>query len=134
MNIALMAFRLRSMPCGDQGIAWLKDAGAEIVRIRLPHTKYALPCYYIIAPAEASSNLARYDGMRFGHRSAEAHSLVDTYELSRSEGFGKEVKRRNHDRHLCVISGFFMTPITSGRLRCAAKSPKILTPPISFVM
>ncbi|OYW78870.1 MAG: aspartyl/glutamyl-tRNA amidotransferase subunit A, partial [Asticcacaulis sp. 32-58-5] len=73
----------------EQGIAWLKDAGAEIVRITLPHTKYALPCYYIVAPAEASSNLARYDGMRFGYRAPEATSLTDTYELSRSEGFGK---------------------------------------------
>ena len=79
----------------EQGAAWLKDAGAEIVEISLPHTKYALPTYYIIAPAEASSNLARYDGVRYGHRTKETvHSLDEMYELTRSEGFGKEVKRR----------------------------------------
>jgi aspartyl-tRNA(Asn)/glutamyl-tRNA(Gln) amidotransferase subunit A len=76
-----------------QGIAWLQDSGAAIKDISLPHTKYALPCYYIVAPAEASSNLARYDGMRFGHR-AEGRDLVETYERSRGEGFGAEVKRR----------------------------------------
>lgn len=91
----------------EQGIAWLKDAGAEIVNIRLPHTKYALPCYYIIAPAEASSNLARYDGMRYGHRAADATSLVDTYELSRSEGFGKEVKRRIMIGTYVLSAGFY---------------------------
>ncbi|HEY1224195.1 MAG TPA: Asp-tRNA(Asn)/Glu-tRNA(Gln) amidotransferase subunit GatA [Brevundimonas sp.] len=78
----------------DQGIAWLKDAGCEIVPISLPHTKYALPTYYIVAPAEASSNLARYDGMRFGHRAEGTKSLTDLYETSRAEGFGKEVQRR----------------------------------------
>ena len=76
-----------------QGIAWLKDAGCEIVDISLPHTKYALPAYYIVAPAEASSNLARYDGMRFGHR-ADARDLTDVYEKTRAEGFGAEVQRR----------------------------------------
>jgi len=91
----------------DQGIAWLKDAGAEIVRISLPHTKYALPCYYIIAPAEASSNLARYDGMRFGHRTDKAQSLTDVYELSRSEGFGKEVKRRIMIGTYVLSAGFY---------------------------
>jgi len=77
----------------DQGVAWLKDAGCEIVDISLPHTKYALPAYYIIAPAEASSNLARYDGMRFGLR-VEGANLTDTYENSRAAGFGHEVQRR----------------------------------------
>jgi len=77
----------------DQGIAWLKDAGCEIVDISLPHTKYALPAYYIVAPAEASSNLARYDGMRYGLR-ADAGSLTDVYEQSRAAGFGPEVQRR----------------------------------------
>ncbi len=77
----------------EQGIAWLRDAGCEIVEVSLPHTRYALPAYYIVAPAEASSNLARYDGMRYGLR-AEASSLTDTYEKSRAEGFGEEVKRR----------------------------------------
>ncbi len=91
----------------DQGIAWLKDAGAEIVRISLPHTKYALPCYYIIAPAEASSNLARYDGMRFGHRTHDAQALTDVYELSRSEGFGKEVKRRIMIGTYVLSAGFY---------------------------
>lgn len=77
----------------DRGIEWMKDAGAEIVPISLPHTKYALPAYYIVAPAEASSNLARYDGMRYGAR-VDGADLNDTYELTRAEGFGEEVKRR----------------------------------------
>jgi aspartyl-tRNA(Asn)/glutamyl-tRNA(Gln) amidotransferase subunit A len=76
-----------------QGVEWLKAAGAEIKEISLPHTKYALPTYYIIAPAEASSNLARYDGVRFGLR-VPGESLDDMYEKTRAEGFGKEVKRR----------------------------------------
>ncbi|MGF1463030.1 MAG: Asp-tRNA(Asn)/Glu-tRNA(Gln) amidotransferase subunit GatA [Maricaulaceae bacterium] len=77
----------------SQGIAWLKDAGCEIVDISLPHTKYALPAYYIVAPAEASSNLARYDGMRYGAR-IPGEDLTDTYETTRAEGFGAEVQRR----------------------------------------
>ncbi len=76
-----------------QGIEWLKEAGAEIVDISLPHTKYALPAYYIVAPAEASSNLARYDGVRYGHR-GQGDEIVEMYENSRAEGFGAEVKRR----------------------------------------
>ena len=91
-------YRVDGMPAEiealwEQGVAWLKDAGCEIVEVSLPHTKYALPAYYIVAPAEASSNLARYDGMRFGLR-ADAKSLVDVYEMTRAEGFGEEVKRR----------------------------------------
>ena len=79
----------------DQGIAWLKDAGAEIVEISLPHTKYALPTYYIIAPAEASSNLARYDGVRYGLRETpEGGNLDAMYAATRDTGFGAEVKRR----------------------------------------
>lgn len=80
----------------QDGIAMLRDAGAEIVDISLPHTKYALPAYYIIAPAEASSNLARYDGVRYGHRATlgQGDGIVDMYEKSRAEGFGPEVKRR----------------------------------------
>lgn len=79
----------------EQGIEWLKDAGAEIIDISLPNTKYALPAYYIIAPAEASSNLSRYDGVRYGHRTKEEiSSLDDMYEKTRAEGFGSEVKRR----------------------------------------
>ena len=77
----------------QQGIAWLKDAGAEIVDISLPHTKYALPAYYIVAPAEASSNLARYDGVRYGLR-VDGKDIVDMYEKTRASGFGTEVKRR----------------------------------------
>ena len=77
----------------DQGIEWMKDAGAEIVPVSLPHTKYALPAYYIVAPAEASSNLARYDGMRYGAR-VEGENLDDTYERTRAAGFGAEVQRR----------------------------------------
>ncbi len=77
----------------DQGIEWLKAAGAEIVEISLPHTKYALPAYYIVAPAEASSNLARYDGVRYGLR-VEGENLADMYSRTRGEGFGEEVQRR----------------------------------------
>ncbi len=77
----------------QQGIAWLKDAGASIVDISLPHTKYALPAYYIVAPAEASSNLARYDGVRYGLR-VPGKDIVDMYERTRATGFGEEVKRR----------------------------------------
>ncbi len=77
----------------DEGIAWCKDAGAEIVEVSLPHTQYALPAYYIIAPAECSSNLARYDGVRYGLR-VEGNNLKDMYELTRAQGFGAEVKRR----------------------------------------
>lgn len=77
----------------QQGIAWAKDAGATIKPISLKHTKYALPTYYIVAPAEASSNLARYDGMRFGAR-VDGKDLIGTYENSRAAGFGKEVQRR----------------------------------------
>ncbi|MFT4090812.1 MAG: amidase family protein, partial [Asticcacaulis sp.] len=91
----------------EQGIKWLEDAGAEIVKISLPHTKYALPTYYIVAPAEASSNLARYDGMRFGHRAEDVTGLTDTYELSRSEGFGKEVKRRIMIGTYVLSAGFY---------------------------
>ncbi len=77
----------------EEGFRWLKDAGAERVDISLPHTKYALPTYYIIAPAEASSNLARYDGVRFGLRVA-GESLDEMYEATRAQGFGVEVRRR----------------------------------------
>ena len=75
------------------GIDWLRDAGAEIVDISLPHTKYALPAYYIVAPAEASSNLARYDGVRYGLR-VPGKDIVEMYEKTRAAGFGREVKRR----------------------------------------
>ncbi|MFA6967810.1 Asp-tRNA(Asn)/Glu-tRNA(Gln) amidotransferase subunit GatA [Bosea sp. (in: a-proteobacteria)] len=77
----------------QQGIDWLKAAGAEIVEISLPHTKYALPAYYIVAPAEASSNLARYDGVRYGLRE-QGRDIAEMYENTRAAGFGTEVKRR----------------------------------------
>jgi aspartyl-tRNA(Asn)/glutamyl-tRNA(Gln) amidotransferase subunit A len=77
----------------QQGVAWLREAGAEIVDVSLPHTKYGLATYYIIAPAEASSNLARYDGVRFGLRE-DGEDLRDLYERTRAEGFGAEVRRR----------------------------------------
>ena len=93
-------YRLDGMPAEiealwQQGLAWLREQGAETVEISLPHTKYALPTYYIVAPAEASSNLARYDGVRFGLRVAEPGSdLRDLYERTRATGFGTEVRRR----------------------------------------
>src|SRR6187402_974947 len=77
----------------DQGRQWLEAAGAEVVEVSLPHTKYALPAYYIVAPAEASSNLARYDGVRYGLRE-NGRDIVDLYEKTRAAGFGREVKRR----------------------------------------
>ena len=79
-----------------KGRAMMEDAGAKLVDISLPHTKYALPAYYVIAPAEASSNLARYDGVRYGHRAkmAEGDGITEMYEKTRAEGFGDEVKRR----------------------------------------
>src|SRR3954471_13270269 len=91
-------YRLDGMPSEietlwSQGIAWLKEAGAEMVDVSLPHTKYALPAYYIVAPAEASSNLARYDGVRYGLR-VPGRSIGEMYENTRAEGFGAEVRRR----------------------------------------
>ncbi|HAT85891.1 MAG TPA: Asp-tRNA(Asn)/Glu-tRNA(Gln) amidotransferase subunit GatA, partial [Rhizobiales bacterium] len=91
-------YRVDNMPeeiekLWQQGIDWLKAAGAEIVEISLPMTKYALPAYYIVAPAEASSNLARYDGVKYGLR-VPGEDIVDMYEKTRAEGFGDEVKRR----------------------------------------
>jgi aspartyl-tRNA(Asn)/glutamyl-tRNA(Gln) amidotransferase subunit A len=78
----------------SEGAEWLKAQGAEIVEVSLPHTKYALPTYYIVAPAEASSNLSRYDGVRYGHRARGADDIFELYEKSRAEGFGPEVRRR----------------------------------------
>jgi aspartyl-tRNA(Asn)/glutamyl-tRNA(Gln) amidotransferase subunit A len=91
-------YRVAGMPpeieqLWQQGRDWLKDAGAELVDISLPHTKYALPAYYIVCPAEASSNLARYDGVRYGLR-VEGRDITGMYEATRGEGFGKEVRRR----------------------------------------
>jgi aspartyl-tRNA(Asn)/glutamyl-tRNA(Gln) amidotransferase subunit A len=91
-------YRMDGMPgeietLWQQGVGWLKEAGAEVIDVSLPHTPYALPTYYIVAPAEASSNLARYDGVRFGLR-VPAEDLTAMYEATRGEGFGAEVKRR----------------------------------------
>jgi aspartyl-tRNA(Asn)/glutamyl-tRNA(Gln) amidotransferase subunit A len=92
----------------DAGIAWLTDAGAEVVDISLPHTKYALPAYYIIAPAEASSNLARYDGVRYGLRDLpEGTNLQDMYAATRAAGFGAEVKRRILIGTYVLSAGFY---------------------------
>jgi aspartyl-tRNA(Asn)/glutamyl-tRNA(Gln) amidotransferase subunit A len=90
-----------------KGAEWLKAQGAEIVEVSLPHTKYALPTYYIVAPAEASSNLARYDGVRYGHRAKGATDITDLYEKSRAEGFGKEVQRRILIGTYVLSSGYY---------------------------
>ena len=91
----------------DQGIEWLKDAGATPVEISLPHTKYALPTYYIIAPAEASSNLARYDGVRYGLRETGVKTLDDMYAATRAAGFGAEVRRRVMIGTYVLSAGFY---------------------------
>ncbi|WP_379554450.1 Asp-tRNA(Asn)/Glu-tRNA(Gln) amidotransferase subunit GatA [Qipengyuania sp. DGS5-3] len=92
----------------ERGKEWLRDAGAEIVDVSLPHTKYALPTYYIIAPAEASSNLARYDGVRYGLRDLpEGAGLQDMYAATRAEGFGDEVKRRILIGTYVLSAGFY---------------------------
>ena len=90
----------------DTSIQFLKDSGAEIIPVSLPHTKYALPVYYIIAPAEASSNLARYDGVRYGIRN-EAENLDEMYELTRGNGFGEEVQRRIMIGTYVLSSGYY---------------------------
>ena len=104
-------YRMDGMPSEiedlwQQGITWLKDAGATIVDVSLPHTKYALPAYYIVAPAEASSNLARYDGMRYGAR-IESDDLTATYEATRAGGFGAEVQRRLMIGTYVLSSGYY---------------------------
>ena len=104
-------YRVDNMPSEidklwKKGIDYLKDAGAIIKNISLSHTKYALPAYYIVAPAEASSNLARYDGVKYGHRS-EGSNLVEMYENTRSEGFGDEVKRRILIGTYVLSSGYY---------------------------
>jgi aspartyl-tRNA(Asn)/glutamyl-tRNA(Gln) amidotransferase subunit A len=106
-------YRVDNMPAEiealwQQGIDWLRDAGAEIVEVSLPHTKYALPAYYIIAPAEASSNLARYDGVRYGQRELpEGANLQDMYAATRAAGFGDEVKRRIMIGTYVLSAGFY---------------------------
>lgn len=106
-------YRVDGMPAEiealwQQGIDWMRDAGAEIVEVSLPHTKYALPAYYIIAPAEASSNLARYDGVRYGLRDLpEGAGLQDMYAATRAAGFGDEVKRRILIGTYVLSAGFY---------------------------
>ncbi len=107
-------YRMDGMPAEIEtlwqtGIAMMKDAGAEIVDISLPHTKYALPAYYVIAPAEASSNLARYDGVRYGHRAklAAGDGITEMYEKTRAEGFGSEVQRRIMVGTYVLSAGFY---------------------------
>ncbi|SOB91705.1 aspartyl/glutamyl-tRNA(Asn/Gln) amidotransferase subunit A [Rhodobacter sp. JA431] len=107
-------YRMDGMPAEieklwNDGAAMLRDAGAEIVDISLPHTKYALPAYYVIAPAEASSNLARYDGVRYGHRAhlGAGEGIVDMYEKTRAEGFGPEVQRRVMIGTYVLSAGFY---------------------------
>ncbi len=106
-------YRVDTMPAEiealwQQGIDWAKDAGAEIVEVSLPHTRYALPAYYIIAPAEASSNLARYDGVRYGLRDLpEGANLQDMYAATRAAGFGDEVKRRIMIGTYVLSAGFY---------------------------
>ena len=107
-------YRMDGMPDAiedlwQQGIAMLRDAGAAIRDISLPHTRYALPAYYVIAPAEASSNLARYDGVRFGHRAAlaQGEGIADLYEKTRAEGFGPEVQRRVMVGTYVLSAGFY---------------------------
>ena len=104
-------YRVENMPSEidvlwKKGIDYLKDAGAIIKNISLPHTIYALPAYYIVAPAEASSNLARYDGVKYGHR-ANGNNLIEMYENTRSEGFGNEVKRRILIGTYVLSSGYY---------------------------
>ena len=107
-------YRMDGMPAAidalwQQGIAMMQDAGAVIRDISLPHTKYALPAYYVIAPAEASSNLARYDGVRYGHRAtlAAGDGITEMYEKTRAEGFGPEVQRRVMVGTYVLSAGFY---------------------------
>jgi len=107
-------YRMEGMPAEIEqlwadGTAMLKDAGADIRDISLPHTKYALPAYYVIAPAEASSNLARYDGVRYGHRArlAQGDGITEMYEKTRAEGFGHEVQRRVMVGTYVLSAGFY---------------------------
>ncbi len=104
-------YRIDGMPdeiekLWQKGIEYAKECGAEIIDISLPHTSYALPTYYIVAPAEASSNLARYDGVKYGFRSS-GENLIDMYEKTRSEGFGEEVKRRIMIGTYVLSSGYY---------------------------
>jgi aspartyl-tRNA(Asn)/glutamyl-tRNA(Gln) amidotransferase subunit A len=107
-------YRMDGMPAEIEalwarGVEMLKDAGAEVRDISLPHTKYALPAYYVIAPAEASSNLARYDGVRYGHRAklAQGDGITEMYEKTRAEGFGPEVQRRVMVGTYVLSAGFY---------------------------
>jgi aspartyl-tRNA(Asn)/glutamyl-tRNA(Gln) amidotransferase subunit A len=91
----------------DEAVKLYRDAGATIVEVDLPHTEYGIPIYYIVAPAEASSNLARYDGVHYGHRTEDPENLVDLYAASRSEGFGSEVQQRIMLGTYALSSGYY---------------------------
>ena len=91
----------------EAAVTAYKQAGAQIVEVDLPHTEYGIPTYYIVATAEASSNLARYDGIRYGHRSSQTSDLADLYSRSRAEGFGPEVKRRIMLGTYALSSGYY---------------------------
>ena len=103
----------------EQGVQWLRDAGAEPVKISLPHTAHALPTYYIIAPAEASSNLARYDGVRYGLRETGVKTLDDMYAATRAAGLRRRSQAPHHDRHLCARRRAITTPTSPRRRRSA---------------
>jgi len=139
-------YRIDGMPeevekLWQKGIQWLKDAGAEIIDVSLPQTKYALPTYYIVAPAEASSNLARYDGVRYGLRE-EGESLIDMYEQTRSAGFGTEVRRRILIGTYVLSAGYYdayylkaqkvRTLIAQDFTACFGQVDAILTPTAPF--
>jgi len=107
-------YRVDGMPAEiekvwEQGAQWLRDAGAEVVEVSLPHTRHALPVYYVLAPAEASSNLARYDGVRYGRRArlGPNDGVLELYEATRAEGFGREVKRRVMIGAYVLSAGFY---------------------------
>jgi aspartyl-tRNA(Asn)/glutamyl-tRNA(Gln) amidotransferase subunit A len=134
-------------PSWDEGIAWLKDAGAEVVDISLPHTKYALATYYIIAPAEASSNLARYDGVRYGLRDLpDGANLQEMYAATRAAGFGDEVKRRILIGTYVLSAGFYDAYYTQaqkvrtliarlrGSLQAGGRDPAPTAPTSAFAL
>ena len=128
-------YRLDGMPAEiealwQQGLDWLRRAGAETVEVSLPHTKYALPTYYIVAPAEASSNLARYDGVRYGLRVEERNGdLKDLYERTRAAGFGAEVKRRVMIGTYVLSAGYYDAYyLKAQKVRALIKRDEVFAP------
>ena len=116
-------YRVDGMPAEietlwEQGIAWLKEAGAEIVEVSLPHTKYALPAYYIVAPAEASSNLARYDGVRYGLR-VPGRDIIEHVREHPRRRLRRGGAPAHHDRHLCALGRLLRRLLPAARRRCA---------------